>query len=112
MGTRHTRFPSWPAPMCSRYFLDADGNIIAYTFRVPADDSLRRRYNIAPTQLAPVERARDGAREAALLRWGLVPPWASALTVGTRMINARPEGVGEKPALRAAARSLGCLAPA
>ena len=25
--------------MCSRYFLDADGNIIAYTFRVPVKES-------------------------------------------------------------------------
>jgi putative SOS response-associated peptidase YedK len=98
--------------MCSRYFLDADGNIIAYTFRVPADDSFRKRYNIAPTQLAPVVRARDGARELALLRWGLVPPRANALTVGTRMINARAEGVEDKPAFRGAVRSRRCIVPA
>jgi putative SOS response-associated peptidase YedK len=113
MGTRHNAiFQRVPAPMCSRYFLDADGNIIAYTFRVPADASLRRRYNIAPTQLAPVVRARDGARELASLRWGLVPPWANALTVGTRMINARAEGVADKPAFRDAVRSRRCIVPA
>ena len=42
----------------------ADGNVIAYTFRVPADDSLGRRYNIAPTQVAPVVRARLVAKLA------------------------------------------------
>ena len=99
--------------MCSRYFLDADGNVIAYTFAVPENTAVRRRYNIAPTQEAPVVRiGAGGARELALLRWGLVPPWAKELAVGTRMINARAEGVEAKPAFRAAVRERRCLVPA
>jgi putative SOS response-associated peptidase YedK len=99
--------------MCSRYFLDADGNIIAYTFRVPVTEPVRKRFNIAPTQDAPVVRNRaDGTRELALLRWGLVPPWARDLAVGTKMINARAEGVDEKPAFRAAIRQRRCIVPA
>jgi putative SOS response-associated peptidase YedK len=98
--------------MCSRYFLDADGNVIAYTFRVPAV-TVRKRFNIAPTQDAPVIRAgKDGARELAMLRWGLVPAWAKDIGVGTRMINARSEGVEAKPAFRAAIRTRRCLVPA
>ena len=53
--------------MCSRYFLDADGNIIAYTFRVPPGTAIRKRFNIAPTQEAPVvrvSRTGDGATVA------------------------------------------------
>src|SRR5438105_1112338 len=89
--------------MCSRYFLDADGNVIAYTFRVPVNDRIGRRYNIAPTQEAPVVRLdASGGREAAMLRWGLVPPWAKEIAVGNRMINARAEGVEAKPAFREA----------
>jgi putative SOS response-associated peptidase YedK len=99
--------------MCSRYFLDADGNIIAYTFRVPADDRIRKRYNIAPTQEAPVVRATaEGAREAAMLRWGLVPFWARDLKVGSQMINARSETVAEKPAFREAMKRRRCIVPA
>ena len=99
--------------MCSRYFLDADGNIIAYTFRVPVKEPIRKRFNIAPTQEAPVIRVgKEGAREVALLRWGLVPFWAKDLAVGTRMINARAEGVEAKPAFRAAIRARRCLVPA
>ena len=30
--------------MCSRYFLDADGNVIAYTFNVPVHDRIRKRF--------------------------------------------------------------------
>jgi len=92
--------------MCSRYFLDADGNVIAYAFRVPVDDRMRKRFNIAPSQEAPVVRTGEGgAREVAMLRWGLVPPWAKDPSVGSRMINARSESAATKPAFRQAFRS-------
>jgi putative SOS response-associated peptidase YedK len=91
------------------------------------------RYNIAPTQTAPVVRAasltknhhandeRSGdqhrsrehaARELVQLRWGLVPSWATDLSIGSRMINARSETVADKPAFRAAVRKRRCLVPA
>jgi putative SOS response-associated peptidase YedK len=100
--------------MCSRYFLDADGNVIAYTFRVPVDDRVRRRYNIAPTQEVPVirENRAGDAREVAVLRWGLVPHWAKDPSVGNRMINARAEGIESKPAFREAVERRRCLVPA
>ena len=99
--------------MCSRYFLDADGNVIAYTFAVVADDRLRKRFNIAPTQEAPIVRvAKGGGRELALARWGLVPYWAKDLKVGTKMINARAEGVETKPAFREAVKTRRCIVPA
>ena len=99
--------------MCSRYFLDADGNIIAYTFRVPVNENVKKRYNIAPTQEAPVIRVnREGAREAAMLRWGLVPSWSKDLKAGNRMINARCEGIEAKPAFREAVQHRRCIVPA
>jgi putative SOS response-associated peptidase YedK len=100
--------------MCSRYFLDADGNVIAYTFGVPVHEGIRRRFNIAPTHEAPIVRAaRDGGRrEAALVRWGLVPSWAKSLSVGSKMINARSETLAEKPAFRNAFKSRRCIVPA
>src|SRR5579862_6037863 len=99
--------------MCSRYFLDADGNVIAYTFSVPLNERVRRRFNIAPTQEAPVVRvSKAGEREIAMLRWGLVPAWSKDLAVGTKMINARGESVAEKPAFRDAMARRRCLVPA
>jgi putative SOS response-associated peptidase YedK len=99
--------------MCSRYFLDADGNVIAYTFAVTVDERLRKRFNIAPTQQAPIVRvAKDGGRELALARWGLVPYWAKDLAVGTKMINARAEGVEAKPAFKSAVEKRRCIVPA
>ena len=100
--------------MCSRYFLDADGNVIAYTFQVPVHDRIRKRFNIAPTQAAPVIRAaQDGTgREVAMLRWGLVPFWAKEPSVGNKMINARSETLREKPAFRQALKARRCAIPA
>jgi putative SOS response-associated peptidase YedK len=99
--------------MCSRYFLDDDGNVIAYTFRVPVREPLRRRFNIAPTQVAPVIRVNEaGEREIAMMRWGLVPSWAKDLSIGNRMINARCETVAEKPAFRDALKRRRCIVPA
>lgn len=99
--------------MCSRYFLDADGNVIAYTFSVPVHDRIRKRFNIAPTQEAPVVRVDEsGDRCVAMLRWGLVPFWAGDPSIGNKMINARSETAAEKPSFRNAFRKRRCLVPA
>lgn len=71
------------------------------------------RYNVAPSQeIVAVRASSDGARQAALLRWGLVPHWAKEPTIGNRMINARGETVAEKPAYRQAFRHRRCIIPA
>lgn len=51
-------------------------------------------------------------REWAWVKWGLVPHWAEDPSVGNRLINARAETVGTKPAFRTAARYRRCLIPA
>jgi len=71
------------------------------------------RYNIAPTQnVVAIRESPDGARSAALLRWGLVPHWAKDVSIGNRMINARGETVAEKPAFRQAFKRRRCIIPA
>ncbi|MBC7352621.1 MAG: SOS response-associated peptidase [Thermogutta sp.] len=50
--------------------------------------------------------------EWAWVKWGLVPHWAEDPAVGNRLINARAETVGTKPAFRTAARYRRCLVPA
>jgi len=58
---------------------------------------------------------RDGngeKPEIVPIRWGLVPSWAKDLSIGSRMINARGETVGVKPAFRAAVKHRRCLIPA
>jgi putative SOS response-associated peptidase YedK len=99
--------------MCGRFTLAVPAAEIADLFEVDARLNLRPRYNIAPTQQAPVVRAKkDEGRELALLRWGLIPAWAKDPAIGNRMINARAESVAEKPAFRAAFKARRCLVPA
>lgn len=99
--------------MCGRYVLTSPADAIAEHFALAAVPDLAPRYNIAPTQLAPVlRRDRQGERELVLLRWGLVPMWAKDLSIGTRMINARAESVASKPGFRWAYQHRRCLIPA
>lgn len=100
--------------MCGRYSLTTAPEAMRRLFEFENLPNLAPRYNIAPTQLAPVVRRRDGggARELVLLRWGLIPSWAKDASGGAKMINARSETAAEKPAFRAAFRARRCLVPA
>lgn len=79
----------------------------------PLEKDFVPRYNIAPTQLAPVVRADDrgGVRALAMLRWGLVPSWAKEIKIGASMINARAEAIETKPAFRTALKRRRCIVP-
>ena len=61
---------------------------------------LKPRYNIAPTQEAPVIVQADAKRKIELFRWGLIPWWAKDPAIGNRMINARAETLAEKPSFK------------
>jgi putative SOS response-associated peptidase YedK len=76
-------------------------------------DLLPMRYNIAPTQTAPVVRQdAQGNRTADMLRWGLIPFWADDPGIGPRLINARSEDAASKPSFREAVKKRRCLVPA
>lgn len=99
--------------MCGRYTLAVLPAKAIEAFGLPAHVRFPPpRYNIAPTQVAPViRRGAGGERTLDLLRWGLVPAWAKDLSVGSRMINARCETVNEKPSFRMAYKQRRCLVP-
>ncbi|MCB9946247.1 MAG: SOS response-associated peptidase [Rhodospirillaceae bacterium] len=98
--------------MCGRYLITSPLEAILEMFAVdPADrPNLEPRFNLAPTQQAPVvRRGDDGARHLALLRWGLIPHWAKDVKIGARLINARAETAATAPAFRESARRRRCL---
>ncbi|MGE0117823.1 MAG: SOS response-associated peptidase [Dongiaceae bacterium] len=101
--------------MCGRYrsptTLDSMRALLQFLNELPED--IRPRYNAAPTDSLPVVRLdRNGNRELAMLRWGLVPFWAKDAKVGAKFINARAETIATAPAFRTAFRTRRCLVPA
>ncbi|MEX0891526.1 MAG: SOS response-associated peptidase [Gemmatimonadota bacterium] len=96
--------------MCGRYTIVAGEEAVRDAFDLrDIPFAWRPRYNVAPTQRAPVVALGDGGPAIAELRWGLVPSWARDASVGNRMINARAETAAVKPAFRAAFKRRRCL---
>jgi putative SOS response-associated peptidase YedK len=103
--------------MCGRYTLSSPTDLIADLLGLAEVPELAPRFNIAPTQEAPVVRVLEaagdgepaGRRRLDLLRWGLVPFWADDPGVGNRMINARGESLADKPAFRQSFKKRRCL---
>lgn len=95
--------------MCGRFTVRSNANVIANEFVLSGLVDLIPHCNIAPTQLVAAVRSLDGPRELVMLRWGLVPPWATELSIGSRMINARSETVATKPSFKKSFQSRRCL---
>lgn len=99
--------------MCGRYLLLSPGELLVDAFHLATMPVFAPRFNVAPTQSALVVRSEaPGLRGAASLRWGLLPPWAEDGSIAARMINARSETVGERPAFREAFAARRCVIPA
>jgi len=100
--------------MCGRFVTASSPQLLAERFGVTdlqvAD--AEPDYNVAPTEQVMVVRQREERRVLSRVRWGLVPSWAKDPSVGNRMINARAEGIDEKPAYRRAFAKRRCIIPA
>ncbi len=97
--------------MCGRYSIVITEKQLRQQFsrqlKLPAG-GLQQNYNVAPTQrgLVITDRQPDQLHS---FRWGLVPFWAKDLKIGARMINARSEGIEDKPSFRKPIRERRCL---
>jgi len=98
--------------MCGRFTSILSPELLAAIFEVQAPPNMEARYNIAPTQLAPIIRDSSSGRFISAARWGLVPSWSRDLKSGSHMINARCETVQEKPAFRHSIKYRRCIVPA
>ena len=99
--------------MCGRFILTSPGKDMQDQFELQHEPELTPRYNIAPTQMVLVVRfdQETTVKQFEMLKWGLVPFWAKDASIGPRLINARCETLGQKPAYRAAFKSRRCLIP-
>ena len=103
--------------MCGRYTLTRNEQIVedlqaALDLTATADPWWKPRFNVAPTQPAPVVTAHGLGRAIELMRWGLVPHWADlAGKKPPLMINARIESLNAKQFFREALQRKRCLVP-
>ena len=103
----------YPQIMCGRYSLIAKMDELRLFDLLDFDERLvPPRYNIAPTQPIVVVRQGDKGRELVPMRWGLLPSWVKDPDDFPLLINARAEGIAQKPSFRAAFKRRRCLVPA
>jgi putative SOS response-associated peptidase YedK len=89
--------------MCGRFVSSHSADKISEFFGASfeSEQSLPANFNVAPTQdVYAVVADASGAREVQPFHWGLVPSWAKDIKIGSKMINARSETIGEKPAFK------------
>src|SRR5712671_307174 len=102
--------------MCGRARLSSDVSEIRIAFGNPPErpsPNFAPSWNVAPTDPLPIVRfdAKERQRSLEVMRWGLVPFWAKDIKVGFANINAKAEGIENKPAFREAFRQRRCLVP-
>lgn len=99
--------------MCGRFVSTSNPDKIADYFDAEADvDSLGENYNVAPTHdIYAVVTGPDGVTRVEAFHWGLIPSWAKDRKIASRMINARAETLGEKPAYKGLFRKKRCIIP-
>ena len=88
--------------MCGRKTLTKDIQSIIEEMAIESwrDSELYQlNYNIAPTQTSPVIVDKMG-RHAKIMKWGLIPNWATDASIGSKLINARVETLLDKPSFQ------------
>ena len=98
--------------MCGRFSASFSFREIKVRWNLYGDLSFEPRYNIAPSQSVPVIVRTEEGNHAKLMKWGLVPSWATDPSMGNRMINARAETLLNKPSFRNLVSQRRCLIPA
>ena len=95
--------------MCGRFsFSTTTEKIIKQLGPIATGKNLKINFNVAPTQEAYVITNQHPNR-LDLLKWGLVPYWAKDTKNAGRLINARSEGISDKPSFRSPIRKRRCL---
>ncbi len=74
-------------------------------------ETLRQRYNVAPTARVYAVAEHNDDRVLTSFRWGLVPSWAKEAKIGARAINARAETAADRPMFRSSFAKRRCLIP-
>jgi putative SOS response-associated peptidase YedK len=96
--------------MCGRYALGDSHDLFRRFHIEDGGPEVGERFNVAPTQHMPVV-IHETTNKLALMQWGLIPVWAREPKASSGLINARIEGIQEKPTFRRAVHKRRCLVP-
>src|SRR5688572_8253697 len=95
--------------MCGRYYLKTPPAQLAARFQVTIpDEGFQEGENISPTE-SVAAILNESPDRLTMVRWGLIPSWAKELKIGSKMFNARADGIAEKPAFRGPFKKRRCL---
>ncbi len=99
--------------MSGRYAITLPPDAMAALFGATNRPNLLPRWNVAPTQRAPmIAIGKMGDRCIVSARWGLRPPWMLKDLPTGPLINARSEKIADKPSFAHAFAKKRCLIPA
>jgi putative SOS response-associated peptidase YedK len=96
--------------VCARYSLKANPLELKDEFELAEPPVLAPRYNVAPTQAAPIITA-PRPRALTIARWGLIPSWAKAPERIGHTFNARAETIATKGIFKDSFAHRRCLIP-
>src|SRR5690606_2660215 len=90
----------------------ADPDAVPSFFEI-SETRIPLRYNIAPSQIAPViVGASDGSRQLVHMEWGIAGEILGLQNRSNRLINVRSETIGKRKIFRPAFTRRRCLVPA
>ncbi len=98
--------------MCGRYTLTHPEQIKEQYNIVEHEYNIAPNYNAAPTQIMPIIHNDGKDKHLELMKWGLIPSWSKEPVMKFSTINARAEGLEDKPTYRASFKRRRCLVPA
>lgn len=104
--------PVYVAPMCGRYVLHGPVSRYQAYFDAKLISAFEARWNLAPSQQAPVVRQDPEGRRFEIAEWGLLPSWVKDPKAIKHPVNAKAETAAEKPMYRRAWRFGRVLVPA
>jgi putative SOS response-associated peptidase YedK len=93
--------------MCGRYTINIGRKRFETVYQIQAPLEFETRFNVAPTQAAPVIVQGQESLEASMMRWGFQRP-----NQPQSLINARGETVRQLQTFASSFRSRRCLVPA
>jgi putative SOS response-associated peptidase YedK len=103
--------------MCGRYTYYSSAEILKQFEIKPESDyqlalDLPDNYNVSPGSHMPVIIRGNQEHILEFMVWGLVPAWAKSYDIALKLINARREGLLEKPMWKRLIKSKRCVVPA